>query len=130
VILPLLVLVWASLLPLLMLPSARAFSTVSLVHFRKIDWSLTLGALSNSLLLSVLTATLVTLFSFAVSWVVLRSRARFKPVYDFLAFAPHVVPSTLFLRRRPRDRPSSSSAISCRSTARSGSCCRCWSSCG
>jgi iron(III) transport system permease protein len=96
VALPVLVLGWASLLPILMPPSAHTLSLASLANYRNLDWDTTLDALGNTLVLATATATCVTVVSFAFSWIVLRSRLPGRAVFEFLGFAPHVIPNTLF----------------------------------
>ncbi len=94
--LPLLVLIWASLLPFIQLPSAASLGMVTLDNFRAIDWGSTLSSLKNTAILTVSVATIVTVLSFAFSWVVLRSTVRGRALFDVFAFLPHVVPTTLF----------------------------------
>jgi iron(III) transport system permease protein len=96
VVLPILVLGWASLLPILLPPSAQTLSLASLANYRNLDWDTTLDALGNTLVLAVATATCVTVISFAFSWIVLRSRLSGRALFEFLGFAPHVIPNTLF----------------------------------
>ncbi|MCW5770152.1 MAG: iron ABC transporter permease [Rhodospirillaceae bacterium] len=96
ILLPVLVLIWGSLLPVMLAPSARAFDLVSLANFQRVNWDLFWSAAGNTALLSVMAATIVTVLSFAFSWVVLRSRLPGRPLIDFVAFLPHVMPSTLF----------------------------------
>ena len=94
--LPVLVLGWASLLPVLLPPSGQSLALISFANFAKVDLNVTLEALGNTSIVSVVTATWVTLIGFAFSWIVLRSRIRGRSVFDFIAFAPHVIPHTLF----------------------------------
>jgi iron(III) transport system permease protein len=95
-VLPVIVLIWATLLPFIQLPSAASFTMVSFDNFRAIDWGTTLNALKNTAILTVSVATIVTVLSFAFSWIVLRSNVRGRAVFDVFAFLPHVVPTTLF----------------------------------
>jgi iron(III) transport system permease protein len=93
---PVLVLIWAALLPFVQLPSWTSLAMVSLDNVRAIDWSSTLVGIQNTVVLMLSVATIVTALSFAFSWVVLRSEVRGRPLLDFIAFLPHVVPTTLF----------------------------------
>ena len=47
-------------------------------------------------MLMVLVPTITMALSVCVSWVVLRSRLRFRAVFDFFAFLPHTVPTIVF----------------------------------
>ncbi|MGE0748721.1 MAG: ABC transporter permease [Rhodospirillales bacterium] len=94
--LPLIVLVWAALLPFIQLPTVESLAMLSLENFRSIDWGTTLTGLKNTAILTVSVATVVTVLSFAFSWVVLRSNVRGRAAFDVFAFLPHVVPATLF----------------------------------
>ncbi|HXQ50427.1 MAG TPA: ABC transporter permease subunit [Stellaceae bacterium] len=95
-LLPIVVMLWVSLLPYLQLPSGEALSLVTLRNFRAIDWELVLRGLRNSGALMVMTPTVTLIVSFAFSWIVLRSRLKGRGLFDFIAFLPHAVPSILF----------------------------------
>ncbi len=91
-VLPLLVLVWASLLPFLQLPSAKAMSFVSLNNFRALPWDLFLTGLQHTAILALLTPPLVLGFSFAFSWIGFRTKLPGRTILDQIAFAPHAIP--------------------------------------
>jgi iron(III) transport system permease protein len=93
---PLLLLIWASLLPYFQMPSAAAFASLSLDRFAHLPLDLVLDGLRNTLLLMVLAPTLTLAISIAFSWVILRSRIRGRQWFDFIAFLPHAVPSIIF----------------------------------
>jgi iron(III) transport system permease protein len=95
-ILPLALLLWASLLPFFQLPSRQALRTASLAQYLTLPWDLALGALRNTLLLALFVPTVTVAVSIAFSWVVLRSRIRWRAGFDFIAFLPHAVPSIIF----------------------------------
>lgn len=95
-VLPVLVLVWASLLPYLQVPSAAALDSVSLDNFRNQDWDLVLTAFTNTGLLMVLTPTITILISICFSWIVLRSQVPGRSIFDLIAFLPHAVPNIVF----------------------------------
>ena len=57
-VLPLLVIVWASLLPYFRYPSAAAFKALSFAQFAKIEWGLTFEAIGHTAALMVLTPTI------------------------------------------------------------------------
>ena len=95
-LLPLLVIVWASLLPFFRYPSLAAFKTMSLRQFENIPWDLTLEGIRNTAVLMVLTPTLTLAIAVAFSWIVLRTKIRGRSVFDFIAFLPHAVPNIVF----------------------------------
>ena len=95
IMLPICVLVWASLLPFLQPPSWNSIQLVSLDNYRDIPWVQFLGAMKNTLILAVVVPPVVLLISFAFSWVVLRTRLRGRGILDSIAFLPHGVPSVI-----------------------------------
>jgi iron(III) transport system permease protein len=95
-LLPILVLIWASLLPYLHLPSLDALAAVSLVNFHKQNWELVISGLINTGVLMILTPTLAVVVSLAFSWIVLRTKIRGRSLFDFVAFLPHAVPNIVF----------------------------------
>ena len=95
-LMPIMLLVWSSLLPFFQLPSSRALATVSLAHYFTLPWELVLTAMWNTSILAVLTPTVTLAISLAFSWIVLRSRIPGRGFFDFIAFLPHAVPSIVF----------------------------------
>jgi iron(III) transport system permease protein len=95
-LLPILVLVWASLLPYFQLPSLDALDQLSLLQFRSLPWDLVREGLANTALLSVLTPSLTLVLAIAFSWIVLRSRIAGRGLFDVIAFLPHAVPNMVF----------------------------------
>jgi len=95
-LLPLLVVVWASLLPYFQLPSAAAFASASLARYWGLPWDLITDGLTNTLLLMVLTPTFTLALAVCFSWVVLRSRLPGRSWFDFVAFLPHAMPNIVF----------------------------------
>lgn len=97
VVFPLLVLVWASLLPYLLMPSERAISLVSLKWYQGImDIIGGFDVILNTAVLVVATPVVVLFFSFMISWVVVRSRVRGRSVMDTIVMLPHAVPGLGF----------------------------------
>jgi iron(III) transport system permease protein len=97
VVLPMLVLVWVSLLPVIRLPSAEALRVLTLENYRS------LGAMVgddqviwNTISLVAWTSLLTLFFSFAVSWIVVRTRFRLRGTMDVLAMLPHAIPGLAF----------------------------------
>jgi iron(III) transport system permease protein len=97
VVLPLLVLVWTSLLPLLQMPSLEAVSKMSLKNYRKALPALGGGPMiRNTVVLMVSVTVLALLFSFMTSWVVVRTRIRVRHAMDTIAMLPHAIPGLAF----------------------------------
>jgi iron(III) transport system permease protein len=97
VALPMLVLVWASLLPYLQLPSPEAFSKLSLSNYRKFLPAMG-GAvvIRNTALLMAGVGISVIVLSFMVSWVVVRTRYRLRFAMDGVVLLSHAIPSLAF----------------------------------
>ncbi|MGH7090013.1 MAG: ABC transporter permease [Stellaceae bacterium] len=93
---PLLLVVWASLLPYFQLPTAHAFASLSLRQYGSLPWQLTRDGIVNTAILMVVTPTVALLLSLAFSWVVLRSRIKGRQGFDVIAFLPHAVPNVVF----------------------------------
>ncbi len=93
VLLPLLILVYASTQRFYAPPSLDGLSAMTLDNYRDVIGSgKTLRALENSAVLGVGTATAVMVFMALASWVVTRTRMRGRRVVDGLAFLPIAVP--------------------------------------
>jgi len=95
-VLPLLTLVWSSLLRYFQLPSASAFAQASLSNYKALPWPYLLSGLWNTAILMLVVPTLVLLLSLAIAWVVVRSGAPGRFVLDGIAFLPHAVPNIIF----------------------------------
>jgi iron(III) transport system permease protein len=96
-ILPLLAIFWVSLLPYVQVPSRQALASLSLERYSAL--ALDSGFLQagwNTLLLMVLVPTLIVIICAAISWIVTRSRLRWRVALDAIAFLPHPVPNLLF----------------------------------
>lgn len=97
VFLPLLVLVWLSLLPSVRMPSAEALSLVSLQWYRDIFFLIGGSeVIQNTSVLVSVTSILVLFFSFMVSWVVVRTRLPLRRTMDTIAMLPHAIPGLAF----------------------------------
>src|SRR5215470_3400427 len=93
VLLPFLVLLWASFLPFFAAPSWDALQKLSLDNYRYLRtfrpfWD----AMQNSIILSVLTASVAMLLTSLIAWIVYRSRLPGSWLLDFLAFVPITIP--------------------------------------
>jgi iron(III) transport system permease protein len=94
--LPLLLLIWAAIMPWLQVPSVAALAHVSLISFSKVDWGLVWEGFKNTALLMIIVPTITTLLSVVISWILVRSKFRGKVLIDFFAFLPHAVPNIIF----------------------------------
>jgi iron(III) transport system permease protein len=95
VFIPFIVLLWASVLPYLQLPSAEAISSLTLEHYRDIPLRVGARPFVNTLILMFAVPTVTMILSVLVSWVVIRSQVSFRGFLDTLAFIPHAVPGIL-----------------------------------
>jgi len=87
IILPVLVLLYTSLVPYVMVPGARAFSMMSLRHWLAVlKDPLSLLSLKNSLFLGVAGATLGVILSVFVSYVVAKVRTAASGILESLSF--------------------------------------------
>ena len=96
-VLPLLAIFWVSLLPYVQVPSWQALASVSLDRYSQIAFDRALlEAAANTALLMVTVPTVIVIVCSAISWIVTRSRMRWRVVLDAVAFLPHPVPHLLF----------------------------------
>lgn len=95
-ILPFLLLIWAAGLPYFQPPSLKALDSFSFQNFSSIPVDLLARGAKNTAILMVVVPTLSLFVSFAFSWMVVRSRSRFRALIDFFAFLPHAVPGIVF----------------------------------
>ncbi|MDR7420105.1 MAG: iron ABC transporter permease [Armatimonadota bacterium] len=96
VVLPLLVLVWYSLLPYYLQPSVRALDLLTVDSYRAV---LTLPAVrraaANTLLLALASATAVMLLTAVVAWITVRTRPRGRWLVDQMASLPVIFPGVV-----------------------------------
>jgi iron(III) transport system permease protein len=93
VLLPFLVLLWASFLPFFASPSWDSVQKLSLDNYRYLNgfrpfWD----AMKNSILLATLTATIAMVLTSLIAWIVYKSRLPGAWLLDFLAFVPITIP--------------------------------------
>ncbi|HEX9453321.1 MAG TPA: iron ABC transporter permease, partial [Candidatus Binatia bacterium] len=93
VLMPFLVLFWASFLPFFAAPSWDAIQKLSLDNYRYLSsfrpfWE----AMKNSIILATLTASIAMILTSLVAWIVYKSKLRGAWVLDFLAFVPITIP--------------------------------------
>ena len=95
--LPLAVLLWISLLPRLMLPSAEAVSLLSLHNFTTIGTTIgNIGIVWNTVILTITVPILAMFFGLMMSWVVVRSKTKGHRLLDIVAMLPHAIPGLVF----------------------------------
>ena len=93
IVLPLLVLIWTSVLPTYQAPSMAALSRMSLDNYRTVFQISKVGlALKNTLILVLLAPTITMLICSVLSWVIVKSRGRGRKLLDFITFIPHAIP--------------------------------------
>ncbi len=95
-LLPVLMLIWASLLPFLMPISAAAFERITFANYHNLPVSSVILGMKNTGALMVMVPSIAVLLAVGISWVVLRSRIRFRAVFDFFAFLPLTIPPIVF----------------------------------
>lgn len=99
VFLPMLVLIWMSLLPYLQMPSIAALSKISLDNYQPDFFFAVIGGprvIWNTVVLLVSTPILVLFFSVMTSWVVVRTKVRLRKTMDTIAMLPHAIPGLAF----------------------------------
>jgi iron(III) transport system permease protein len=94
-ILPFLLLAFVAFSPWVAVPSVDAFSRLTLLHFRQMNWELVLLGLQNTAILMLLVPLAVLILAFFTSWLVVRWRNRFRHILEFGAFLPHVLPDLI-----------------------------------
>lgn len=94
-LLPLVLIAYAAFTPYFAPPSVEMMGKLSWVHFQNMDWGLVLRGLKNTGLLVLVVPLVVVLFAFSISWLVVRSRSRFRYVLEFGAFLPHALPEVI-----------------------------------
>jgi iron(III) transport system permease protein len=93
ILLPLLVLIWTSLLPVYQAPSGAALRRMSLDNYRTVFDISKVGLAFKNTLSMVLLAPTITMFICSVlSWVIVKSHGRGRKLLDFLTFIPHAIP--------------------------------------
>lgn len=90
---PILILLWASFLPVYTPPSLEDFARMSLAPYVSV-WQRpeTLRGLWNSFMIATISATLVAILTLVLAWVVIRRREAVRWVLDFTASLPLVFP--------------------------------------
>ncbi|HEY2987181.1 MAG TPA: iron ABC transporter permease [Candidatus Binatia bacterium] len=96
-ILPVLVILYASFLPWYAPPSAKMFNVMTLDNYRWLaTYDVILRALKNNLVVGVGSATLAVFFTSVVAWIVIRTRIPGRKILDALVFSPIAYPGIVF----------------------------------
>ena len=95
-VLPIMMIAFVAFSPYVAPPSLDMLSQLSLNNFHRVNWELVMRGLRNTVTLMLVVPTVVLLFSFCVSWLVVRSRSRARYALEFGAFLPHTLPEVLF----------------------------------
>lgn len=95
-VLPFAMLVWASIIPYIQVPSLQALATVSLARYLEIGTVVRFTPVLNTFLLIILVPTITIFLSATISWLAVRSQMQGRQALDTVAFLPHAIPSILF----------------------------------
>lgn len=94
--LPLLILIWASIQPYFGTLSRDALKRVTMKSYKStLSSDLFATALKNTIILGLATAAGSMILAMLVSWIIVRSRSRFRWMADVLAFLPHAIPGVV-----------------------------------
>lgn len=93
---PLVLLVFAAFTPFMQPPSLEALQSLSLANFARLPWNQVRTGAINTAILTLVVPTLALVISIGFSWVVLRTRLRWRYVYEAIAFLPQAVPDVIF----------------------------------
>jgi len=95
-LLPIALIAFIAFAPYVAPPSAQLFEQLSFDNFTRVNWELVFRGLKHTLILMITVPAVVLLSSFAISWLVIRTRSRARWGLEFGAFLPHTVPELLF----------------------------------
>jgi len=96
-VLPMLTIAWMSLVPSHLASTLEGFSSMSLgAYWDALVFPLTLQGVQNSMILSLTSASGVTLITAVIAYIVVKTKIRGRGMLDFLAFVPYVVPGIIF----------------------------------
>lgn len=97
VVLPFLVMIYASVLPYYQLPTTSAFQSMTLENYRDfMTDSKNVQALENNLKVGVTSSLFVIILSTMVAWVIVRTKIRGRAILDAISFAPIAIPGIVF----------------------------------
>jgi iron(III) transport system permease protein len=93
--LPFFILLWNSLVNFVQVPSIEAVSDFSL-RWYKAAFMGAGKAISNTVILTVMSPTIATLIAAIASWFIVRSRMPGRRILDMVTFLPHSIPGIIF----------------------------------
>jgi iron(III) transport system permease protein len=93
---PLITMIYVSLLPFYAAPSLAAFKSMSLANYAALfSDSASLGPIANSTILGIVVGVLVTAFVSLIAYLVHKTQMRGRKLLDFLGFAPVAIPGVV-----------------------------------
>jgi iron(III) transport system permease protein len=93
VLMPILTLLWASLLPNYHIPSLSQLTKLSFINYKKIlEYPNIVRAFKNSLILSVATGVITMLLSSIIAYITIKTKIKGRWLLDMLTFLPIAVP--------------------------------------
>lgn len=93
IVLPFLVLLYVSLVNYLRPPSVEAFMNMTTKHYAAVFVQpRALQTLLNTIYVTLMTATTVTIVSFVIAYIIVRTRFKGRYALDMLSFLPHSIP--------------------------------------
>lgn len=95
-VLPLLLLLFVATQPFVRPPTLEHLSQANFDAFRRLPMNAVRNGIRSSAILVIVVPTVAMLVSAMFSWSVLRSKARLRFVYDYIAFLPQAVPNVVF----------------------------------
>lgn len=96
VLLPLLILVLASLLPHYRVPSLEMLGDLTLANYAQLFADKrVLRAAGNSMWVSIWVATATMMLAFLLAWAIVRQRVPGRIILDSIAFIPHAIPAVV-----------------------------------
>ncbi len=94
-LIPLLLIAYAAFTPYLAPPSLDMLAKMSLKGFYNLNWDLFWRGFYNTILLVVSVPVITLVVAFSISWLIVRSRSRFRYLLEFGAFLPHALPEVI-----------------------------------
>lgn len=93
VVLPLFILLWASLLPFYQAPSRKALSNLSLNNYWSLfDYPKVGLSIRNTLVMVLLAPTITMALCSIISWFIVKGEAKSRQALDIITILPHAIP--------------------------------------
>ncbi len=90
--LPILLVAHMAFMPYLTPPSLESIKLATMINFDQMNWEYVFRGIRNTITLMVVVPPIILILAFCVSWLVVRSRSRFRYLLEFGAFLPHTIP--------------------------------------